>query len=217
MPAVSLDLSHEKVHHCRVGFGDQIMMNSQEYESNALFVRGEKRELPSGYVLTLGARGGEVRVLSGRVWLTSPDDLDDHVLDAGESFRVAGSGPTLVETWDRSGTALIAWRPRTILERARAGLSGAWGRCWELMNPAGRLGMGTTAAITAIAAAVLVFGPISQARVRALARPAPSAVLLHNAGSGATEPRGHLSDGSDTRDRSSGAAQEAGRRSPDAA
>jgi hypothetical protein len=204
----------------RLGFGEKIMMNSQEYESSASFVRSEERELPSGHVLTLGARGGEVRVLSGRVWLTSPDDLDDHVLDVGEFFRVSGTGPTLVETWDRNGSALIAWRPRTIVERVRAGLSGAWGRCWELMNPAGRLGMGTTAAIAAIAAAALLFGPVSQARVRSLVRTAPKAVLLHNAGgvaTGATEPRGHLADGSDTRDRSSRAAQEAGRRPPGAA
>jgi hypothetical protein len=218
--AVSLDFTSATEHHVGVVSGENIMMNSQECKFSAPFVPGQQKELPSGNVLTLGSHGGDVRILSGRVWLTSPHDLSDHVLDAGDSFSVAGSGPTLVETWDRAAPALIAWRPRTILERLRDGVSGTWGRCWELMNPGGRLGMGTAAAIASLVVAGLLFGPISAARVRTLAQAAASSALLHNAGGvavSATEPRGHLTDGSDTRDRSRRAAQEAGRRTSAAA
>jgi hypothetical protein len=170
--------------------------------------------------MTLGGAGGEVEILSGRVWLTIPGDPSDHVLEAGDCFRFVGSGPTLVEAWSRGSPALIAWRPRTLVERLRDRLAGAWGRCWELMNPAGRMGMGTAAALAGIVAAGLVFGPVSEARIRSLVRPAASATVLHNASGaalGATATRGSLADGSDTRDRSSRSAQEARRRAPGAA
>jgi hypothetical protein len=165
--------------------------------------------------MTLGSSGGEVRVLSGRVWLTSPGDLDDHVLGVGESLRVAGAGPTLVEAWDRDAPALFAWRPRGLGERTRDRVAGTWGRCWDLMNPAGRVGMGMVGAAAALIAAGLLFGPLSESRVRNLVRPALGVSVLHNAGGvavGATETtRGSLADGSDTRDRSRHAAQEARR------
>ena len=196
------------------------MMNTQESKFTAGSLPGPARALSSGQVLTLGAGGGEVQILSGRVWLTSSGDPSDHVLDAGESFCVAGSGPTLVEAWNSGTPALIAWRPRTVIERVRDRLAGIWGRCWELMNPAGRVGMGTAAAVAGIVAAGLVFGPVSEARIRALVRSASGATLLHNASgatAGATETRGSLTDGSDTRDRSSRFAQEARRRTPGAA
>ena len=196
------------------------MMNTQQLPSPAGDSRETAKTLASGQVMTLGTGGGEVKVLKGRVWLTSSGDLDDHVLEAGDSFRVAGSGPTLVETWDPRVSARIAWRPRPLQHRLRDAVAGPWGRCWELMNPAGRVGIGTVAALAAVLAAALLFGPLSEARVRALARPATSATLLHNAGRvalDATPPRGALADGSDTRDRSSRPAQEARRRAPGAA
>ncbi|MDQ2737001.1 MAG: DUF2917 domain-containing protein, partial [Pseudomonadota bacterium] len=178
------------------------MINSQESKFTAGAVVGARKSLSSGQVLTLGTSGGEVSVLRGRVWLTSPGDLDDHVLEAGESFNVASSGPTLIEAWNGASPALVAWRPRTMRERARDGVSGTWGRCWELMHPAGRAGIGTAAALTGIVAAALLFGPLSEARVRSLVPPATAGALLHNASgiaAGATEPRGSFADGSDTR------------------
>jgi hypothetical protein len=199
---------------------ESIMMNTQELQSTARPAGDAEKTLASGQVLTLGTGGGEVKILSGRVWLTSPGDLDDHVLAAGESFRVAGSGPTLVEAWDPQASATIAWRPRPALQRLRDALVASCSDCWELMNPAGRVGIGTAAALAAVIAAALLFGPLSEAKVRALAKPPTVDVLLHNAGGvavGATEPQGHLADGSDTRDRSSRPAQEAGRRAPGAA
>jgi hypothetical protein len=196
------------------------MINSQESKSTAPATAGAQKSMSSGQVVTLGTGGGEVRVLSGRVWLTSPGDLDDHVLETGQSFSVAGSGPTLIEAWDSASPAVVAWRPRTVLERTCAGVSETWSRCWELMHPASRIGMGTAAALAGVLAAALLFGPLSEARVRTLVGSTGAVVLLHNAGGiavDATEPRGPLADGSDTRDRSSRPAQEAGRRAPGAA
>ena len=196
------------------------MMNTQELQSTAGPVAGPAKSLQSGQVMTLGTGGGDVQVLAGRVWLTSPNDLDDHLLAPGESFRVEGSGPTLVEAWGSGESALIAWRPKPLMLRLRDAWLGTCERCWDLMHPAGRVGMGTTAALAALVAAALLFGPVSQARVRALARPAPVAALLHNAGGVAVDAiktRESLADGSDIRDRSSRPAQEARRRTPGAA
>ncbi|MGZ5130957.1 MAG: DUF2917 domain-containing protein [Caldimonas sp.] len=178
------------------------------------------RELPAGHVVALGSGGGEVSILSGQVWLTRAGDPSDHVLVAGESFHVSGAGETLVETWSRGAPALIAWRPRPLMQRVRDRFTRSCERCWDLMNPAGRVGMGSAAALAALLAAGLLFGPVSDSRVRALARPSAPTALLHNAVSGAagaTETRGSLADGSDTGDRSRGAAREARRGAPGAA
>jgi Protein of unknown function (DUF2917) len=211
---VSLDLCSAEDDDYGSPSGVQIMMNTQESKSTAGPLSAAAKTLSAGQVMALGKHGGEVHVLAGRVWLTSSGDLDDHVLEAGESFRVAAAGPTLVEAWDRGTPALFAWRPRSLTERTRDRVAGTWGRCWELMNPVSRFGMGAAAAAAAIVAAGLLFGPLSQARIRSLVRPAGAAVL-HNAGGvavGATETtRGSLADGSDTRDRSRRAAPEARR------
>ncbi|MEP7303392.1 MAG: DUF2917 domain-containing protein [Caldimonas sp.] len=177
--------------------------------------------MPTGHVVALGTAGGEVSILSGRVWLTRAGDSGDHFLDAGESFRVRGSGQTLVETAGRGDPALIAWRPRSLFERVRDRVEGSCQRGWELMNPARRVGIGSAAALAAMLAAALLFGPVSQARVRELAsRPVATTALLHNAASGAAgalETRGSLADDSDTGDRPRDAAQQARRRAPGAA
>lgn len=54
--------------------------------------------LPRGAVRSyVGHRGAGITVLKGRVWLTQPNDLDDHILQDGESFAFSGSGPVVVE------------------------------------------------------------------------------------------------------------------------
>lgn len=178
------------------------------------------RALPSGHVVALGTGGGEVSILSGQVWLTRSGDPDDHFLGVGESFRVRGSGETLVEAWSRSGPALIDWRPRSLIQRVRDRFSKSCERCWELMNPAGRVGMGSAAALAAILAAGLLFGPVSEARSRALAARSAVPTVLHNASvdaARASTTQGSLADGNDTRDRAQGAAQQARRGAPGAA
>lgn len=190
------------------------MMNAQQSSFLASASNAALRALPAGHVVALGAGGGEISILSGQVWLTRSGDPDDYFLGAGESFRVHGSGEALVETWSGSGPALIAWRPRSLIQRIRDRFSKSCERCWELMNPAGRVGMGSAAALAAILAAGLLFGPVSEARSRALAaRPVVPAVL-HNASvdaTRATATQGSLADGNDTRDRAQGIAQQARR------
>ena len=79
-----------------------VMMNTQESFTLLGSVDAQAvRALPAGHVVALGTGGGQVSILSGRVWLTSGGDPSDHVLGAGESFDVRNSGQTLVETWGR--------------------------------------------------------------------------------------------------------------------
>jgi len=55
-------------------------------------------DLRQGDVRSYVARaGGGLSVLEGRVWLTQPNDLRDHVLVAGESFAFSRRGRIVVE------------------------------------------------------------------------------------------------------------------------
>ena len=191
------------------------MMNTQQSSTFLGSVSAEAvRALPAGHVVALGTGGGQVSILSGSVWLTRSGDPDDHFLAAGESFAVRDSGQTLVETWSQGAPAVIAWQPRTLLER----LGDRFARCWELVNPAERVGLGSVAAVVAFVIAAALFGPVSDARVRTLAAPAGTSAVLHNADRGAAgAARGTLADGIDTGDRTPGLAPEADRRAPGAA
>ncbi len=196
------------------------MMNTQQSSLLALADPEALRALPNGHVVALGTGGGEVCILSGQVWLTRSGDPDDHVLGAGESFQVRGEGEALVEAWGPGELALIAWRPRSILQRLRDRFTGSCERCWELMNPVGRVGIGSAAALAAILVAGLLFGPLSEARSRALATQPSVSSLLHNANVDAmraTVTQGSPADGNDSRDRAQGFAQQARRRAPGAA
>ncbi len=54
--------------------------------------------LPRADTLTLDdARGTLVRCLEGALWITQHDDLDDHVIAAGEAFRVDREGTVVVQ------------------------------------------------------------------------------------------------------------------------
>jgi hypothetical protein len=182
-------------------------------------VEGVVSRLPEGRVVALDGHGGRVSVLAGRVWLTRDGDLEDHLLGPGQTLSLPRSRGTLVESWGR-GPALIAWRRRSALEHLRDAVLGTCDRCWELMHPAGRVSIGSVAALAALLFAGTLFGPVADARVRSLAAPPTHAAVLHNAGRaavGATETRGSFADGSDTRDGPRPAAQEARRRAPGAA
>ena len=183
------------------------MMNTQQSSTFLGSASAEAvRALPAGHVVALGTGGGQVSILSGRVWLTSSGDPSDHFLGAGESFDVRDSGQTLIETWSRGAPAVIAWQPRTLVERFRDRFTRSCARCWDLVNPVGRVGIGSVAAVAALVVAGALFGPVSEARVRALAAPVGTSVVLHNA-----------ADGSDPGDRTASPAPQAGRRAPGAA
>lgn len=181
-------------------------MNTQEFSSTFLASVTDAqavRALPLGHVVALGPGGGEVSILSGRVWLTSDGDPSDHVLDAGESFSVRDSGQTLVESWSRGGDpAVIAWKPRSFGQRLRDRFLHPAPRGWRLTGTARRVGIGTLAAVAGFVVPSFVFGPIPDAYVRALTAPAVHATtaVLHNA-----------VDGIDTGDGASGVARQAGR------
>ena len=177
------------------------------------------RALPPGHVVALGAGGGQVSILAGRVWLTSGSDPDDHVLGAGETFEVRDSGPTLVEAWSRGDPALIAWRPRSLRERVRDRIVHSYAHCWDFVSPARRAGIGTVAAVTAVAILGAVFGPLSEAGVQAARTWQPRPAVLHNALRGAVSEatRGASADDGDTGSATTGAARQADRRAPGAA
>jgi hypothetical protein len=194
------------------------MMNSQ-LSATFSSARGDHlRVLQGGRVLPLGASGGKLEVLHGRVWLTRAGDHDDYFVDLGQSIVVPASGRALVEAIDDGQPALIAWRPGTLADRIVAMLQATFGRCWEIVNPAPRIGAGALAAAIALVSGALVFGPLSEARTRELA----AAGLLHNsagpdarAGAEARPTqRGPRADARavESRERARSAAQEARRR-----
>jgi len=196
------------------------MMNTQLESSLSGARRGHLELLQGGRVLPLGASGGKLEVLHGRVWLTRAGDPDDYFVDFGHSMVVPSSGRTLVAAIDDAKPALVAWRPLGVVERAAAAVRAVTERCWEIVDPAPRIGTGAVAAIVVVLAGALVFGPLSDARTRTLA----TAAVLHNGGAATARlgadartlterPRSDAVAG----ERAGGATQEAGRRTPGAA
>jgi hypothetical protein len=196
------------------------MMNTQLSVPVSSAREDHLRVLQGGRVLPLGSAGGKLEVLHGRVWLTRTGDRDDHFVDFGQSVVVPASGRVLVEAIDDGRPALIAWRPGTFADRIAAVLHATFGRCWEIVHPAPRIGVGALAAAIALVSGALVFGPLSEARTRELA----ASGLLHNsagpnvrAGADARPlPRGPRSDAgaARSRERARSTAQEARRRAP---
>ena len=103
-------------------------MNTQTESAARRSRRGHLELLQGGRVLPLGASGGTLDVLDGRVWLTRAGDPDDHVAGVGESIVVPSSGSALVAAFDDAKPALVAWRPRRVVERAREAMRAISGR-----------------------------------------------------------------------------------------
>ena len=61
--------------------------------------------------VTIDARGGELAVLSGQVWLTRTRDPVDYVLAAGERMHVEPHRQVVVAAWDRGEGPTLAWQP----------------------------------------------------------------------------------------------------------
>jgi hypothetical protein len=188
------------------------MMNTQLESSVSGLRRGHLELLQGGRVLPLGASGGKLEVLHGRVWLTRAGDPDDHFVDFGHSIVVPSSGRVLVTAVDDARPALVAWHPRGLVERAVAAIHAFTGRCWEIVDPAPRVGAGALAAVVVVLAGALVFGPLSDARTRALVTPS----VLHNGGAatarGGADARIPVEQPHAATDRAANAAQKVGRR-----
>src|SRR5664279_2123727 len=152
------------------------MMNTQAVRAQLAPPRRHLQTLRGGWVMPLGTTGGILEVPHGRVWITRTGDLDDHVVESGEAFAIPASGEALVEAWDDGEPALVAWQATSVGERLGSGVCSALGRCWEIVDPARRIGAGALAAIVALLASALLFGPLSDASTRALLAP----TLLHN-------------------------------------
>jgi len=168
------------------------MMNTQTTSVGSGLPAAALRLLRAGNVLPLGSAGGKLEVLHGRVWMTRSGDPDDHFVDFGQSVVVPASGRVLVEALGDGQTALVAWRPGSIVDRVAAALHATFGRCWEIVDAPHRIGAGALAT-----PAVLHNGAGANPRAAVDAAPAS---------------RGARADASARpRERARGAAQEAGR------
>lgn len=101
------------------------MMNAHQLAHLATLAGRSARPLAAGQAMALGTSGGRLEVIAGRVWLTRAGELDDHVVEAGESLCIAASRDAVIEAWDEARPALVAWRPRRPVERAADALRSA--------------------------------------------------------------------------------------------
>ena len=73
--------------------------------------RGGTFQIDRDEPVTIDARGGELAVLSGQVWLTRSRDPVDYVLAAGERVHIEPHRHVVVAAWDRSEWPTLAWQP----------------------------------------------------------------------------------------------------------
>jgi len=85
--------------------------------------------MPRGTTLRIDDGSGRlVHVLKGEVWLTEEGSAKDHVLVAGQSFRLERDGAAIVYSFRRSTLSLSAPQPKrvaTLLQRLWTGLAAA--------------------------------------------------------------------------------------------
>jgi hypothetical protein len=65
----------------------------------------------SGVACIEDGRGAEILVELGCVWITQDRSIEDVCLNAGESFRIARNGLTIVTAVGRHSSAIVAVRP----------------------------------------------------------------------------------------------------------
>jgi hypothetical protein len=73
-----------------------------------------QRLLP-GQARRVGHGSGDLTVIAGRVWLTGQGDCEDRVLAAGERIHLDAADAVVVESFDRTQHASVAWKPRSSL------------------------------------------------------------------------------------------------------
>lgn len=69
-------------------------------------------QIRPGEVFHLGRLGGEMTVMSGRVWMTRGQVNGDHFLDPGDTVRIDVDECAIVEAIQRGGSATVLWTPR---------------------------------------------------------------------------------------------------------
>jgi hypothetical protein len=82
--------------------------------------RGGVARLHDGAPLRIDHRAGELSVVRGRVWVTREGDLDDHVLEAGQTMLLRSAAAVVVEQWRASESAVVEWYPRPAAPLAAA-------------------------------------------------------------------------------------------------
>ena len=80
-------------------------MNAQFYA-----VPGGPVETVFGQPLRVQNLAGEFAVLEGKVWLTRRGDLDDHVLEPGQSIVLEPGDDVVMEAWRDGEVARLQWR-----------------------------------------------------------------------------------------------------------
>ncbi len=79
---------------------------------------GDEFQLGDGQALKItGARGLEIRCITGTLWLTEAGDGMDHFLASGQSYRLRGNGLALVEGIGRASASI--GRTPSVLEKLR--------------------------------------------------------------------------------------------------
>jgi hypothetical protein len=99
----SLDASLQDRHHSFTVFR-RLMMKTQ---ANDDFQR-----LESGQARHLERLGGELTVLSGRIWLTRDGAKGDHFLEAGDTVNIDVDEYAVIESAFQGGAATLRWTPR---------------------------------------------------------------------------------------------------------
>lgn len=85
------------------------MMNTQDKMHKTMSF-GRTQALHAGHPVAFGARAGRLEIVEGRVWLTRVGDLDDHMMEPGDSIELDGHAAALAEPWARDASAVVAWR-----------------------------------------------------------------------------------------------------------
>jgi hypothetical protein len=60
--------------------------------------------------MCLGARGGQLIVISGKLWVTRRNDLHDYLVGTGERLRIAPGEQAIAEAV-RSRQVALVWKP----------------------------------------------------------------------------------------------------------
>ena len=95
-------------------------MNSQTYSHLG---KASQMLLAAGRPAVLARGEGELTVLTGSVWMTRHGDLDDHLLQRGDSVHIGLADRAVLESWERDLSATVQWRAieRPVASQARAG------------------------------------------------------------------------------------------------
>ncbi|CAN5482051.1 hypothetical protein BH11PSE9_BH11PSE9_23550 [soil metagenome] len=89
-------------------------MNSQtsNAQPDAVLAAHLGQNFVADRAIRLTSGGGDLSVVQGRVWLTRRADLSDHVLFAGQRFRLRAGEEAVIEPWQAGESATVAWQPR---------------------------------------------------------------------------------------------------------